>query len=467
MKSNIIYYSVLTLLLAVTSLTGCKEDVTYTEFLTTPSLKLEHAGDKEPDRFTVTITPNEYTKSYWYAIGTEADRESFENGTYVGLRKERGNGELSYTFTYLKPNSAYTVFALPFDGNDQPGTLSMITVKTDTDAFAVEMARVMAKSATITFSSTGDYHSYLYAVGKPEDKEAFENGTLSGIVRREEYTSYSATVFNLEPDTEYVFYGMGYDRLDQPTKVFEYPFRTLSADNYPVVTNQQVAISDLLFSNYQIEVNEHCSRVGLMIDRQGVRDELIHTFWGGRVLDQMDRWAQVGNLRIVGKGPVVNLEMQTTDLFLDKNPFDQYYDVYAVLYDKNNEPFSVEYFQYKTPSYDATAQPAVVETTVKDITVAGATYEFAPSENTMGFVFETFAADWYDASIANGSLTMEKVMEYLQMHFFYGNRPSFYIETTADHPGQRLYLIVGAINKNGFVNGMSELTVIEYTTLSN
>lgn len=466
MKSNKIYYSILMLLIAVTSLTGCKEDITHTEYLTTPSLKLEYAGEKGTDWLTVKITPNKYAKSYWYAIGTEADRESFEDGTYAGLHKGHGSDELSYTFTYLEPETKYTIFAIPFDADDKPGTLSMIKVETYTDAFAVEKARVMVNSATFTFKSTGDYCSYVYAVGKPGDKEAFENGTLEGIVQRDEYTEYSATVFDLKPETEYIFYAMGYDRLGRPTRTFEYPFKTLSAAEYPAVTSQKVEFADLLYTNYSVTVNEHCFRVGLLIDEQGYRDDVIYNVWGGRVLEMMDMWNKLGNLNIVGRAPVVGLEMRTDALFVSEDPFDKYYDVYAVLYDKNNEPFSVERFQYKTPSFDATAAPATVDVTVTEITAVGATYTIKPSSNAVGVVFETFDADWFDTSVANGTLTEKDILTYLRIHFFYGNNVNTFVETTVtEHPAQRAYVIAGAINKNGFVNGMSELKKVEYTTL--
>lgn len=468
MKNRMIY-CLAALLLGLMSVVavGCTEEETYIEELTTASLSIERSKEQYSDQLTVTIKPNINTASFTYAIGTDADRESFENGSYKGIRKQLGNEELTYTFTYLEPNTVYTVFAQAFDKDDAAHSVATLKVTTYTDNFKVEVDYVGVKSAAISFDSSFDYYKYIYAVGKPGDKEAFINGTLEGIKEKVEYTHYTVNLFDLEPETDYVFYAMGYDRTDKPTKVFEFPVTTLSAELYPTMTfRYDDQTSNLLYSNYSLTFNEACSKVGvLVVERGSYREQVIDVFWEGRLLEMLHVWAGINNLDTQTKNPNFSFQKSTVGLFRDDDdPFDKEYDVYGILYDQNGYPFAAERFEYKNQSYDANAEASVVDLEITDITSEGATYNFSTNSATFGFAFETFDADSYDMLVGEGIWGDKEIKEYLKTNFYYGAGKQTFIEKSAEYGGQRLYVVIGGINTNGYINGMSDFVIKEYTT---
>ncbi len=460
--------SVCLLLSLIVLISACKKDEVYTEYLDKLGIELHHIPTYATDNIAVVIYPDEQAESFRYAIGKPEDAESFKAGTLSQTLYEYGNKPIQHVFEGLEPDKVYAVFAQALDAEGNPSELAIIKARTDAGDFGVQLNQLGATSATITILSSTDYQSYVYGIGKPEDVEAFRNGTLEGIRSINEKQQYSATFFGLEEETDYYIFVMGYNRVDEPTPIYQIPITTLSKSTSPSLVGEvEIDVESLLQTNYHLEVNEHCSLSSLLVLPKGEIDWFLENGFGGNILNFLHTWTVGGLVTMVSTESELDASVQTTDIFFSEKPFELPYEVYVLLYDEKGRPANLEYVSYQTPKFDESIPEAQVEVEVTDITDKGATYKFQGDEHAIGYFFETFDADWFDGAVEDGSLTDEDIVRFLQNNFFYNNEPHEFVETTVPEPGFRVYLLCAGVNKNGFVYGLSKPQKYEYVSATN
>lgn len=75
---------------------------------------------------TVKFVPTEETAKFNYAIGSEQDRENFENGDIVGMQTETSNQEITHTWKDLEAGEYYVVYAMAYDEDGAAGPVSAL-----------------------------------------------------------------------------------------------------------------------------------------------------------------------------------------------------------------------------------------------------------------------------------------------------------------------------------------------------
>lgn len=465
---------------------GCSSpkeiDVTRTD----PSvvLTLKNTGI---DIFTIGIEPDN-AASFEYAVSADGDRKAFVNGTMPGIVKVESGDQKDVEFTGLASEATYTVYARAFDGEGNSGPVAQLRVTTVrgpivTDKIATDMQYVTDSSAGITITSSTDFYRLDYAIGKPEDKAAFEAGSLDGIEKRFEYTDhYTANIFDLEPDTDYVFFVRGYDRTDFPTITFERPFKTYATDGCPAVA---IATEiDILEGNFSYTPNALCGKMIVALHGKGAYDGLVESpaSHRGNIMQFLPAMVETGLATLVegSYSATVNMppldaeDMLATYYTMYGDPVlqtDYEFETYVLLYDGDGNPFGVQKKIVSTGEYDPDLPAAVVTATIKNISAYGATYEFSIDDSTFGFFFDTVDADWYDNEIKTSEDFYEN---YLRDTFFergywwrHHDNPAPYTDRSAA-PGMRCYLAICPLNANGVSDpDWGKLYLKEFTTLSN
>lgn len=472
MKKHFILYTLPTwlIVLLLPFLAGCNEEMVYHDVATDmPSLTIERADNQEHDRITVRFIPNEPTASFCYALGKEADRAEFENGSFPGIRIQQGNAPLEFTFANLQPSTTYVAYARAYDASDKPSSLSSMKMKTYTDEISITPDFVGVRSAAFRVNLSDDYYKYVYAFGKPTDKEAFINGTLDGMTEIVERKSFSFNNFNLQPTTRYSFFLLAYNRIENPTKVFEVPFETLSAELSPTVLSFSENSPNMLYRTVTINVSDQCSKAAVMISETGTYDPYLQGYssWNGRLKEMMTSWAsnKVGFINAIFNTSSFSLTEQTKQLFLtDPNPFDKPYEAFILLYDKDGDPLAVERYPFQSPPFDSSAPKAQVRIDKIEVEPESATYHISWDENTIAFMWKSFEMDYLN------SLTEEQVYEMLSKQVYEAKNSDIRIHEATlstnfpafDYTGKTICLIVAGINKNGLINGLTPYVKSSY-----
>ena len=174
-----------------------------------PTVSIEFVGTPGVSDVTVKFVPTEETAKFNYAIGSEQDRENFENGDIVGMQTETSNQEITHTWKDLEAGEYYVVYAMAYDEDGAAGPVSAHGFKTASSDFVVETYYIGDNSAAFRITNTNDYYTYKYALGTAADKEAFLNDELASIKTQSEVFDWAENYFDLEPATEYVFYCVG------------------------------------------------------------------------------------------------------------------------------------------------------------------------------------------------------------------------------------------------------------------
>ena len=103
-----------------------------------PTVSIEFVGTPGVSDVTVKFVPTEETAKFNYAIGSEQDRENFENGDIVGMQTETSNQEITHTWKDLEAGEYYVVYAMAYDEDGAAGPVSAHGFKTASSDFVVE-----------------------------------------------------------------------------------------------------------------------------------------------------------------------------------------------------------------------------------------------------------------------------------------------------------------------------------------
>lgn len=407
----------------------------------------------------ILFSPDANTSYFEYMLGTEADYEAFKNRTDGDVEKVNGCDPVEIPFPGLVPNTIYTVYAQSFADNGKSLGINAFKFITKDNRFKIEKYYVLDNTAGIRIEFANEYYSCRYYLGSAADKDAFVKGEIEGktIANMEKW--YIANYYDLKPETDYVFYAVGTDRLGIDTDLIEIPFRTFASDECPNVTLKTEV--DIYTGNYEFVPNDKCGKIIGGVYTAGI-------FSGGTedALATLIAWDRIqwNGTESSWGGESLQLSYTTPGLANDYE-----LDVYAVVCDKEMTPVGVKYFKVSTPSLNENLEkPNPVKVEVSDITSKGATYTFKADETVFAYMYETVEADWYDDFMENNSDWYETYLHDTffrnGQYFHYGKEDHQWTES-AGQSNFRYYAAAAPMNANGpRTAGWGDITLVSYTT---
>lgn len=455
------------------TLASCSEDET--EALIAPSVVLNKIITASSDELKVIITPSETTIKYEYAIGGENDLDAFLNGSLAGIKEVEGNSENTVIFSNLEASELYVIYARAYSESDVAGPLAMLKSKTRNPLtnFSVEQQYLTDQAVAYTITPTNEYYKFDFAIGKAVDKEAFEAGVIDGFTTKEDFSKYTANFFDLDSDTEYIFFIRGYDRLSGlVSETHMYELRTKEKGTVAAV-DFRIDYLDLYSGDYTLTPNEHCHQFAVFFAIQDEAKDIMESElnWQGDIVNMMQQWVKVNNSAIsFSAGGPLNVSHHTP-LFLTgqiSDPFEYPMEAYVLLIDTITNFVGVQRHSFASASYNNNVKEAKVSLTVSNITENGAFYEFTPNEHTIGFFYETFAADIYDEILRSPDYYDGYFRDYLfaEGYWYYCHKtPTVNTMETQGDPGKRYYVIYIPVNYNGAsFGGWGEVNSFMYQT---
>lgn len=419
MKHNLFYLLVCCVALLST---GCdkSDEIRLTD--NDPSVALSLKGAAKRTNFTITFEPKEAV-SWEYALTRYGERSTFEDGTMPGIVKVDDIAAIDVVFNQdVVPQATYTVYARAYDEKGNPGAVASIMVETlssyaGSDDLSGELSWATPTSAA--FKMTGDLEFYKleYAIGTADDRSAFDEGTLDGILERAESEVFTGTFFELEPATDYVIFYRAYNRANVPTDVLEIPVTTPSMGASAWV-DFEVRDVDVWKGDLTLTGNAQCASYSFFVTplvgdtfQKGLDDPF--SFQGDPARVFMDFEMRSVAIRVwdsvpfdfsyltpqsAGQGGLVTYLPPALET-------DAELYVYIGMFDTDEKFLGAFRHKYATPEYDDSLTPATVTATATNITDKGATIQFTASENTFGIFFDTIDADYYDQLIQSDDYT--------------------------------------------------------------
>lgn len=419
---------------------------------------------------SVRFVPSENAAGYRYAIGTAEDFEAFRDGTMdvpAGYSGEvEGNEPSEVLFEGLDPISLYSVYAVATDENGLEGRIASTKIVTDKNDFNVENSFLLSRSATFQIEVSSDYSSVVYYFGQDGDIDSFLAGELE-TKQLSDFDRKTLNYFDLEPDTDYVFFAKVIDRFGITAKVINYPVHTPALGDCPNVSLEYE--NDVYAGTYTLKQGEGSSRISAIMSTQGAYDGIIENTlnWKGDIAGMIDSWSGVGLGQTYDSNGTEDLviEYLTPTLTCD-NPL----EIYVLIYDGEGAPCGVERFRFSTPALDENAPAPTATVSVRDITSTGATYDYTMPEDTFACMYDTVDADWFDELKESDEYTEYYLHELLfsQGKYFHYNDGtasgmSWSFTETTGQANYRYYAAACPMNCNG-VSGWGDLVIVEYRT---
>lgn len=429
----------------------------------TASISMETTGNPSDNSVEILLMPSDNTASYRYAIGSDNDTSEFRTGAMPDIVTVDGNEWKTVTFTGLEQGRTYTVFAAATDNSGKEGAIASIKASTSGSGMPVSTQYLLDRSAGFILETTSDYWQIRYYLGKEEDRQGFEEGSIEGTVLKE-ITSYAINCFGLEPETAYVLYVELTDRTGYTGDIYSIPFTTLSESSSPGAALTYT--NDFYMGSYTATPDAECGKLTVLACEKGTYDEMISSpmHWKGNILEMLKSWESIpGTVSTASGGKPATMEATTPSYALEAAV-----DIYVLLYDKDKKVAGVAYYQATTPSYDPNASPAEMQIRVSNPGPYGADYTFTNTRNTIGFLYETLDADWFDDFRANDPSYHEYyIHEYLLNNYgyfgYFRNDNNITYTEMSGYPGSRYYACACPMNVNG-TQGWGEIVLEEYTT---
>lgn len=439
------------------------------EVVTEPTVAIEFIGTPGVSEVTVKFTPSANASKFDYAIGTEQDRDNFENGDIIGGLTEMSNEPVTHTWKDLQGGAYYVIYAMAYDAEGAAGPVSAHGFKTASSDFLVQPYYVGDNSAAFLITNTNDYHTYRYALGTAADKEAFLNDELAGIKKQSEVFAWAENYFDLTPSTEYVFYCIGQDRSGRDTQLFEIPITTYAtgSDEIPNFT-YEAGPKDFYVQTYTVTPNALCKQLVLYQQVKGVADGVMFgpNNWGGKLLEMFDSWKNIDVSQVMSGvycttqvNGVLNAQATTTDLELE-NPL----DIYVTAYDEMYQPVLVKKFENETPAFNPNAAlPQASDFDIKVTNVTSESFEVSidyTSDNVRAYFYDVVSGKYWNEQIKGdmAALKNNMITNYLSLGWVYNMKHisnNYVIDPNIPDftPGAKFYIGVIAMNENGPIDG--------------
>lgn len=453
------------------------EDDTYIDVVTeTYSVAIDIVGEPTADEAEVKFTPEEGVAKVVYALATESERYTFisEKENFTDAVTVEGDNEFNVKFDDLVSGAQYTVFAVAYDQEGHSYAVASTVFDTyDTTNFNFSLEYVSDTSIGIRITSTNKYAYFKYALVTEPDSEAFISGELKGIKKIEDATNYVIHTFNLEPKQKYYFYCKGYDRTGNSTILLTDEFTTYASDKTPNITVEPSL--GIITSIFNITPNELCGKVEALAYFNGQYDTTFfgNYFGAGEIFGLMSAWVAAGEAKeSSGTNFGLNIVSKTYG-------FERPISILITVYDKNMQPASVKYYNFKTPEFIENVGLPGATLSVENITSSGADYVFTGNENTAGVIFETYDQDNYDMidmALTLGMYTEFMVAKMLVLPYAEANSfnkywaptngsstPVRYVEDEA-LSGTAYHVVAFPVSINGPEGGYGPMIHVPYTT---
>ena len=449
--------------------TGCKgEDgtITYEEpEHKAASVSINIVSVKSSGEVVINFKPNEETTRTKYGVGTAEDRESFIAGTLDGIGNEDGSVEFTKTFSRADDDRDYLIYAQAYGNENESGAISTAAIPTIIGEFSVAEQFVGDESASFVIEFSSDHYRFDYYLGTEDDKEAFANGTLEGIVSKYDEVKYTQIYFDLEPETEYVLFTRGYNRYGTDTGVMVHNVKTKAKDACPGVEYTPGHI-DVYRSEFDFEMNPLCSKlviVYLAADDNVMNAQLYAN--NGDMLGTIVNWVNVN----ANRSYVVTEEK---NYVFNYNPDkklmvpEHAVEMYIVTYDNDGEPFGIIKRQSSAPEFDPAAVETQVEVSIDTVTATTVDFSVEVTDNALGYFYDVFPA----YSIDSGAITAERLQVLVVSSKWYYLREGNVLDDLSvtlptNRVNREFYLIVYPVNQNG-IEGWGEYYVEKFTAPS-
>lgn len=413
----------------------------------------------------LSVVPSDGATAWQIYCAQDADVNAFVNGDYDGMelfRTFEGCDTAEVRYEDLE-KGYWTVLALAVDAEGKKGAVSALKAWLPDEPFYTHVQYLSDRFAALqTFIPFRILETHYY-LGKPGEREKFENGEVEVTVKVDYPDYYVATYTELEPSTDYVFYVRGMDRYGVFTETMELPFRTMDEGTAPAC-EPSITHNDVYSQTVTLTPNGHCSKVVAMAMNKGAHDFFYDVNWGGNIAECVEAW----NEYTASGQPLDVVTYSDWTCGVDK-------EMYYISYDSEGRIANLQHFDYETPSEDDSQPAASCSIGITDITSSGATYTVTAGEGTLAVWFETVEKDFYEEVMA-GDYGEYYLHEYMfaiwsnnndAIHGFLYNTDTATFTEQAGTPGTEYYVVAAPLSVNGPYadNGWGELAVENYTTL--
>lgn len=412
------------------------------------------------------FVPNENTIRYEYIVSNKECMNGFVSGSLENTVVVNDMTELLISLEDLDRGTVYYVYVRGYDNKGIPGAVSTEILDFSIEPMDVELSYLTESTAGVVVKCSSFYQTVRYYLGKEKDREAFINDRVASEYSSDIIEKFGVNWFDLEPNTDYVFYAVGYDRKNMPTGIYELPFTTSASSDDIAFAEFKILSLDFYKGTYEVVPNANCNTIVAAIIEKGVYDPVLFGKAAGRgdIKAIMTGWWLSGMMAVSSTGGnVLEYELKTKAMALD-----QELEAYIMVCDKDNNPTGIYHYDFSTPSYNPKAGLAEVEIDVSGINSRGAVYTYKPNENTVAYFYDTIDAEWLEDKMENGEYNDTFLHETLKSQGFYlgyGNSNLEFIEDKGS-PDTRYYAAACPMNENG-PKGWGPVSLFEYRTTLN
>ena len=327
-------------------------------------------------------------------------------------------------------------------GNDDPDSIPVEMTITIGDVTQTTVA------ATITPSKNAA--KYSYAIGEQGDLDAFNNGTLAGIVNVTGDQPTTLTFTDLDEETDYVIFTNGINTAQQVGATATKTARTLDATTPGV----KIKFDDIstVAAIITTKPNSLVSKYYTVSVGANVYESFVDALGGGDKIEFMETL-------VLFELASIHSATATEMWQLEGSP--DFESVFVVLvFDQNGDPVELIEKEYKAPPFIDGLSEAGASITISNITASSAKIKITPDANALGFYAGIFTEEDYEDMI----IDEEYLRQYVAMFGFFSlvedddvwdgmNASSDYV------------MVVSPFNRNG-IQGYGPFVTEKFTTLA-
>lgn len=407
-----------------------------------------HIAESETTVSTISaiFTPARSVAAYHYAIGQASDLDAFAGGTMQGMVKvDDVSAPKTIIFEGLDYDTEYTIFA---KGEDQYGntgevtSLAVATANVPQSVITIDLVERSMTSLEFSFVADENTVSYVYALGKAEDEQAFADGTLEGIKPVTDLTAPVIEKFaNLEVGTKYTVFAMGTNSYGHKSEVYKMNIPTWGP---PELTTEVVAL-DCSRVTLKYTLNESC-KGGISL----VLPAADYAKLGDTEMKVIENILSRATLGIA----LMFEEDREHTWNIRSSPEQQWVYANLIIYtnDEGNDRYQIVKGEFTTPAYNPAIPLGTVQVETVALTSTSAELRFTPDDNTIIYVHNVMEKSTYE--LLSSSPDYVKMMyDDLVLRGNHGYAAGTYKYNFAGavgvKPGNTVYVIMVTYNANG------------------
>lgn len=414
---------------------------------------------------TVIVAPSSDAVSYEYSYGPGMTLEDFLDDTSERI-SENGNGASEIDLSSVPQGTSCSFYAVAYDAAGTAGAVASLTVPLSGDGFSLECTWITESTAGLLVRCSGQYAGVRYYVGQDKDRSEFEAGRIEGTMVDNIIEYAGVNLFDLEPGTEYILFAEAYDR-SGAASFKELSFTTAPGREDCFSADYEMVESDAYRTLYRVVPGANTKKVAAFVLDKSASSTDNLVMYGpangrGHLVSVFEGWMSIDFNFHTAEGV---LEFITEDPGFKCNVDSE---IYIVTMDGDGSIKGIYRHDFVAAPVNPDAGAATAEISVGDITSCGATYTYVPGPETMGIMYDTIDADWFDAfkeTTDYSEYYMHNRLLNQGYYFAYGKAETVYTEE-AGTPGTRYYAAACPMNVNGPHNdGWGALVLEPYVTL--